>query len=196
MLGRLHSYGIDNDAEAAVMRADVTQAILEAYDSWWRGDVASALQCFHPEALVTVAGDPAQVPFAGEYRGLDGVAAFLARFAGTAAALIPTLSDLIVDGERAVVRWTMPVGATPVPAELQIVDVLRLQQGRILALEEVFDTSAAARLFGPPARAHPERRIARRRSGHAAPPPARPSGRTAPGGDAEPGTNSAPRSGQ
>lgn len=178
------------------MRTDVTQTILEAYDSWWHGDVASALQCFHPEALVMVAGDPAQVPFAGEYRGLDGVAAFLSRFADTAAALIPTLGDLIVDGERAVVRWTMPVGATPVPAELQIVDVLRLQQGRILALDEVFDTSTAARLFGPRARAHLERRIARRRNGQAPTSPARPSGRAAPGGDAEPGAAPAPRPGQ
>jgi ketosteroid isomerase-like protein len=145
------------------MRSDVTQTILEAYDSWWRGDLAGALLCFHPEAQVTVAGNPASVPFAGEYRGRDEVAVFFTRFPRIAPALMPTLNDLMVDGDRAVVRWTLPVVAGSTKAQLQILDVLRFRQGRIVALEQVFDTWAAAQVFGPPAPSRPQRRMARPR---------------------------------
>lgn len=155
------------------MRADVTQTILEAYDSWWHGDTVGALECFHPEALVTVAGNPATVPFAGEYRGRDGVAAFLGQLAESAPPLTPTLDDLMVDGDRAVVRWTLPVVANSTPAELRVIDVIRLRQGRIVALDEVFDTYAAAQLFGQSARARARRRGARCRAGTVAAPPSR-----------------------
>jgi ketosteroid isomerase-like protein len=150
------------------MRTDVTQTILEAYDSWWRGDTASALQCFHPEAVVTVAGNPAKVPFAGEYRGHEGVAAFLARFAGGTPVPSPTLCNLLVDGDRAVVRWTMPVATAAASAELQVVDVVRLQQALIVTLEEVFDTGAVAQLFGSRSRSRSAGAAGRKRKGAAA----------------------------
>ncbi|BAS00384.1 hypothetical protein BV133_2790 [Blastochloris viridis] len=95
-----------------------------------------------------MSGDPETVPLAGDYRGAAGVMAFLARLDATARVLMPTLQDLLIDGDCAVVRWTMPVRSGSVQAELQCVDILRLRQHRIMALEQVFDTSAAAKLFG------------------------------------------------
>jgi ketosteroid isomerase-like protein len=102
------------------------------------------------------------VPFAGEYHGEHGTAAFLARLDGISPPLTPTLGDLMVDGNSAMVRWTMPIRSGSTQAELQFIDLIRLRQGRIVALDQVFDTGAAARLLGAQPLPRPPRRAARR----------------------------------
>ncbi|ALK10966.1 nuclear transport factor 2 family protein [Blastochloris viridis] len=130
-------------------RSDVTQIILEAYDSRWRGDLEAALACFHPEVRISSLGDPEVVPFAGRYNGLDGLKVYLDRLGAWAQPVGPTLQDLIVDGTRAVVRWTMPVrsGRATEPAKLQFIDVVSLDHDLIVAVDQFLDTAAAARLF-------------------------------------------------
>ena len=99
----------DCSGGAPMDRSDVTQIVLEAYDSRWRGDLDGTLACFHPDVKITSLGDPGMVPFAGRYQGLDGLKTYLDRLDAGTRPVVPTLEDLIVDGARAVVRWIMPV---------------------------------------------------------------------------------------
>jgi ketosteroid isomerase-like protein len=131
-------------------RSDVTQIVLEAYDSRWRGDLDGMLACFHPEVRITSLGDPGTVPFAGRYQGLDGLRTYLDRLDARSQSVIPTLEDLIVDGTRAVVRWVLPVqtAQSKDAAALRFIDVVSLDRDLIVALDQFHDTAAAAVLFG------------------------------------------------
>jgi ketosteroid isomerase-like protein len=132
-------------------RSDVTQIVLEAYDSRWRGDLDGTLACFHPDVEITSLGDPGMVPFAGRYQGLDGLRTYLDRLDARSLPEVPTLEDLIVDGARAVVRWAMPVESGRAAATLRFIDVLSLDRHLIVAVEQFHDTAATAALFGIPA---------------------------------------------
>jgi ketosteroid isomerase-like protein len=131
-------------------RSDVTQIVLEAYDNRWRGDLAGTLACFHPDVRITILGDPAVVPFAGRYQGLDGLKTYLDRLDAQARPVAPTLEDLIVDGDRAVVSWTMPIRTASATddAKLRFIDVVCLDSDLIVAVDQFHDTAAAAALFG------------------------------------------------
>jgi ketosteroid isomerase-like protein len=129
-------------------RTATTQTILESYDCRWRNDRDGALACFHSNAKVASFGDTRVVPFAGLYRGLNEVRTYLDRL-DTRAQSVPILQDLIVDGSRGVVRWMMPMQSerAKTAALLQLVDIVTVDQGLIVSVDQFHDTGVAAILF-------------------------------------------------
>ena len=130
-------------------RADITQIVLEAYESQWLGDFDRLLSCFDPQVRLTVAGDAAAFPFAGQYLGHEGLKDYLQRLDLPRRFAVPQLEDLLVDGGRAVVRWAAPLRATGelVLESLRFFDVVTVRDDRIVSLEQFPDTAAAAAAF-------------------------------------------------
>lgn len=131
-------------------RSDITLIVLEAYESQWRGDLENVLNCFDPQAQVTVAGDSAIIPFAGRYVGHAGLKDYLQRMDATNLFAGPQLEELLVDGGRAVVRWAAPVRVKGKRASnrLRFFDFVTIRDERIVSLDQYPDTAAATAAFG------------------------------------------------
>lgn len=131
-------------------RADVTQTVLDLYESFGAGDIDATLARFHPDVVMRISGDPAVVPFAGIYRGRDGVRRFIGLLSAELRWEDFRLDDLMIDGSKAVVRWHAPmtIRRTGKRFVFHLVDHIQVREGTIVALDEWFDTAAAAEVLG------------------------------------------------
>ncbi|MFN8706011.1 MAG: helix-turn-helix domain-containing protein [Planctomyces sp.] len=116
--------------------------------------MVDVIEHFLDENIVFImAGDPAVIPFAGTYHGIEGVRELTRRFFGALQVPdgydhLPHYSytangtDVLVWGKS----WLHPIGQ-PMPEPMPVSHLLRFRNGKMILFDDHFDTHRAAILF-------------------------------------------------
>lgn len=131
-------------------RADVVQLVLEAFESVVRVDIETLVACAHPQVRVRLLGDPALLPFAGEYAGHDGLRTAAHRFFECFEPIDFKLGDMVVEGNQVVFHWrrTVRARATGRVGALRWVHLMTIEDDQVRQVDGYFDTALAATLLG------------------------------------------------
>jgi uncharacterized protein (TIGR02246 family) len=131
--------------------SDTTRAAIESYmQAIQRGDEDALAAAFHPDATWWL---PGALPVSRTWQGREAIlgeflTSVMAQFEPGSVAF--TTRSVIVDGERAVLEWT--VRARTVRGEDYANDYLAVfeyRDGRIAAVREYMDTGVMARVLFP-----------------------------------------------
>lgn len=89
---------------------ELNRSIMERfYAAGPRGDIETMMDCLADDIVIY---EPAYLPFGGEYRGKDGLAAIYAAVAQLADVSQFKIHDVLVDGNRAFATGGYPVNDT------------------------------------------------------------------------------------
>ncbi|PQO48212.1 helix-turn-helix domain-containing protein [Blastopirellula marina] len=102
-----------------------------------------------PEAVFRVAGDPRDIPFAGEHHGIDEIRRTFDLFFSVLE--VPphdfaSCYQYICQGPDAVVwgdSWIHPIGR-PLKEPIRVTNLLRFRRGKLIFLDDCYDTAAGA----------------------------------------------------
>jgi ketosteroid isomerase-like protein len=109
------------------------------------GSAAIAKHCA-ADCELRIIGDPVLIPFARRHSGIEEVAALIAGIDMEFEMLNQDIVELLVDGDRAAVRWlsTSRHRGTGAWVSVEALDHLILRHGKIASVTEFFDTAAIA----------------------------------------------------
>ena len=108
-----------------------------------------------PEVVFRIAGNPTEIPFAGEHHGIEAVRQSFHTFFSVLE--VPnhdfeTCFQYISQGPNAIIwgqSWIHPIGR-PLPAPIQISNLLKFRRGKLVFLDDCYDTAAGAACLNPP----------------------------------------------
>jgi ketosteroid isomerase-like protein len=102
---------------------------------------------FADDAELRIIGDPVTIPFARRHAGREEVAALINKIDMEFAIEDFGIVDMLVDGDRAAVRWIASSRhrGTGAWITVEALDHVVLRDGRISSITEYFDTAATAR---------------------------------------------------
>ena len=126
---------------------DRTEAMLRA---WWERRVAAGGvavdEHFTADGELHLVGDPETIPFARHHAGAAEVRALVEQIDMEFAWVRSVVGDVLVSGDRAAVHWMADVRhrGTGAQGRVQAFDHYTLQNGRIRAMTEFFDTASTA----------------------------------------------------
>jgi len=123
-------------------------------------DLVDHISDFLDEDVVfRIAGDPAQIPFAGEHSGIEAVRNAFAIFFSILE--VPQNHDynqgyqVMGQGPNAIIwgeSWIHPIGM-PLEKPIRVSNLLKFQRGKLVFLDDCYDTAAgAASIQGAPSR--------------------------------------------
>jgi len=129
-------------------RDSIEQLIKTAYDARVRGDVDGVVQHFADGATFALAGCPVSSPVPMSVCGAEplrnAMAGLVHAFSFSDVEPVTT----VIEGDRAVVHWKARVRATATgqEAETEFVDILRVENGKIVSFKQFVDTALASRM--------------------------------------------------
>jgi ketosteroid isomerase-like protein len=129
-------------------RDSIEQLIKTAYDARVRGDIDAVVQHFADGATFSLAGCPASSSVAMSVCGAqplrDAMAGLVQSFAFSDMEPVTT----VIEGDQAVIHWKARVRATATgqEAETEFVDILRVENGKIVSFKQFVDTALASRM--------------------------------------------------
>lgn len=102
-----------------------------------------------PEVVFRIAGNPAEIPFAGEHHGIDAVRQSFKIFFSVLE--VPEHDfekcfQYIGQGPNAIIwgeSWIHPIGR-PLQSPIQISNLLKFRRGKLIFLDDCYDTAAGA----------------------------------------------------
>jgi ketosteroid isomerase-like protein len=102
---------------------------------------------FSEDGELRIIGDPVTIPFARRHSGREEVAALISSIDMEFAIEAFEIVDLLVDGDRAAVRWVASARHRGTGARINVeaLNHVLLRDGRIHSITEFFDTAATAR---------------------------------------------------
>lgn len=131
-------------------RTEIHKLVLSAYDARVAGDLERTLSYFHPDAEFAVNGAGTDFPRLGERaKGAAAVRAVLADMIKAFRLDNWRSTSLTVEDCSAVLTWRADVvfTATGASETLDVVDVIRFQDGKIISLQQHTDTAKLAKLL-------------------------------------------------
>ena len=125
------------------------QVVRQAYDAFRRGDIQGVLDLVAEDADWYHPGPPDTIPFAGRYRGRDGVAQFFERLGGAEEAELFEPQEFFASGDRVVAlgRYRGRVRATGRTDDVEWAHVFTVRNGKIVSHRQYSDTAAAAEAY-------------------------------------------------
>lgn len=122
-----------------------TELVLKMYDAFSRGDIQTILNSVSEDIHWETPG-PKIVPYAGSYRGVDGVKQFFADLGGGQQNQKLTTDEVIAQGDTVVTtgRYNCQIKATGKRLDTWIVHVFTIQNGRVTRFLDYGDTAAMA----------------------------------------------------
>lgn len=111
------------------------------------GDMETAMDCIHPDCEWIYRGDDS-IPFAGEYNGREGVMDYLMKFGG-AMEILSFEPELTVDNDLVILRAKEHNRhrASGKEIHLEVTQIYKVKDGKIIHFQEFVDSSAIAGLF-------------------------------------------------
>ncbi|MEW4562812.1 helix-turn-helix transcriptional regulator [Bremerella sp. JC770] len=135
----------------------LAQRYLDALHIHQANLVDHILDFLHEDVVFRIAGDPSQIPFAGEHIGVDAVRTAFGIFFSVLE--VPADHDynknfqVMGQGPNAVIwgeSWIHPIGR-PMPQPIRTSNLLMFKRGKLVLLDDCYDTAAgAARLKDTP----------------------------------------------
>lgn len=114
------------------------------------GDFDTFLSCFHEDCELVIIGATDFVPFAGSYRGRQGVRDYLDRVNAHFRIVDLTVKAILLEGARLAVRLNICVHLTAQALEssYDVMHRLTLRDGLVESLTQFADTASTATAFG------------------------------------------------
>jgi haloalkane dehalogenase len=124
------------------------ETILHFAGAVMKGNMELAMSMIHPEVTWKYAGDKEAVPFAGEYKGREGVMQFLGMF-NEECEIIEFEPDLIWDEDKIILRVEEinKSRKTGKQGTISVTQVYKIRYGQIIEFQEYADTSTMATLL-------------------------------------------------
>lgn len=124
---------------------DNTRVVQEAYQSFKSGDVRSFLNRLAAD-VEWILPEMAQVPFAGTWRGRQGVEKFLATLGSTQEVVEFQPEQFVAQGDTVIVlgRFVMRVKATGRTSRSEWAHVWTIRRGEVAVVREYVDTAAVS----------------------------------------------------
>ena len=128
----------------------LAQRYLDALHVHKQNALDHLLDFVHEDIVFRIAGDPAQIPFAGEHVGLDAVRHMFHIFFGVLE--VPSDHDynqgyqVMGQGPNAIIwgeSWIHPVGQ-PMEHPIRVSNLLMFRRGKLVFLDDCYDTAAGA----------------------------------------------------
>jgi ketosteroid isomerase-like protein len=123
------------------------EAVLHFFSFVTQGDVQGALSIIHPDCEWVYSG-PDSIPFAGTYKGPDGVAEYLMKF-NDACEIVEFNPEMCWDDDK-IIMTAKEVNKSRVTDKSITVDVtqiFKVRFGQIVSFQEYADTATMATLF-------------------------------------------------
>ncbi|CAM5771743.1 hypothetical protein LMIY3S_03611 [Labrys miyagiensis] len=131
-------------------RAEIEAFLREMYAHRFAGNVESIMAGFGAEPRFRVAGDEVLGVLSTEVRGVDALRAMMQQLVDNWDWSEYQIQSVIVDGDRAVVHGSGPMLFTPTGQryETETLDLIRLEDGKIVEFLQFLDTHLLARVVG------------------------------------------------
>ncbi|MFC0253632.1 nuclear transport factor 2 family protein [Massilia consociata] len=128
---------------------DNKRLVLEGYELFKKGDIASLLERCHDDAVWS-GPDSDIVPYAGDYHGKHEIARFFQKLDKASAATRFEIRECIAEGDKVVVigEATWMVRASGRSYDSPWAHVFTLRDGKVARFETIYDIAAAERAFG------------------------------------------------
>ena len=130
---------------------DRVEAIIRgAYEARTRGDLDAVMRHFADGATFSLSGSPAASPVPTAASGRAAIREVLRRLLEGFEFSQMKPVTILVDGERAAVHWHVKVRAVSsgYEAETDILDLVRVQDGKITDFRQFADTALINRMIG------------------------------------------------
>lgn len=133
-------------SDRALIERTIRQLLLQRS----RDDIESMLSVAHPDIVYTVRGARKVYPYSGRHQGIEEIRRILTIAITEYDNLGSVIHTIAVDGAVVVIERTTTLRhrGTNAVAEIDIVDILRFKDGRIIELSEHADTLALEQLSG------------------------------------------------
>lgn len=131
-------------------RNAIEQVIRAAYEARTRGDVDDVVRHFADNAVFSVSGSPAASPVPLVATGREAIREVLRRLVDGFDFREVILVTMLVDGPQAAFHWHVRVAAraTGEEAVTDILDLVRMEEGRIVSFRQFADTALINRMIG------------------------------------------------
>ena len=123
---------------------DNTEHVTKIFEAFGRGDIPYILDQLTEDARFVSHLDPI-VPWAGEFKGKDGVAGFFQALGSSVEVADHPVADIVADGDTVVATGevTFRVRATGKPGSSSWVYIFKLANGRVHSYDQYNDTRLA-----------------------------------------------------
>jgi len=123
------------------------EAVLHFFSFVLKGDVENALSIIHPECEWVYNG-PDCIPFAGKYKGPEGVAEYLSKF-NDACEIVDFKPEMHWDDDKIIMvaKEVNHGRASGKEISLDVTQIFKVRFGQIVSFQEYADTATMATLF-------------------------------------------------
>ena len=119
------------------------------YANFESGNIAGVMDVFDPSITFTHHGPREQIPFAGEWNGLEGTSEFFQTFGGTVEPVFVNLKRIVASGDQVVVmiNESYRVRATGKEYVTDVAHIWTVIDGKVTRFDELYDSAAIAEAF-------------------------------------------------
>ena len=119
------------------------------YANFETGNIPGVMAVFDPAIRFTHHGPREQIPFAGEWQGLDGVGQFFETFGGAVEPVFVNVKGIVASGDQVVVliNESYKVRSTGKEYVTDVVHIWTVNNGKVVQFDELYDSAAIADAF-------------------------------------------------
>lgn len=130
-------------------KASVEEFVREIYAARMKGDVDAVMDHCHSGIAFSIAGSPTASPVPLFVTGIGPVREALNRLVSAFEFHDAEILNVIAEGEEAAVHWRVRVRspATGQEAVTELVDLVRIRDGKLVSLKQFADTALAGSLL-------------------------------------------------
>jgi ketosteroid isomerase-like protein len=127
---------------------DVDKLIRDAYAARRLGDVDAVLACFTDQPVFAIAGSTDASPVACRADCSNSLRNALTQLVSAFEFVDQDIRSILVDGDKAAVHWHGRIRSsrTGEEADTEVLDLIRVENGKIASFTQFCDTALAARL--------------------------------------------------
>jgi|TARA_B110000444_G_scaffold251771_1_gene280108 haloalkane dehalogenase len=121
------------------------------YANFEAGNIEGVLANFHPDIKFTHHGPRDQIPFAGEWNGIEGAGQMLLTFAETVEPVFVNVKDITASGNKVIVsiNESYKVKATGKVYVTDVAHIWTIEGETVVQFDELYDSAAIANAFLP-----------------------------------------------
>jgi ketosteroid isomerase-like protein len=119
------------------------------YANFETGNIPAILATFDEGIKWIHHGPREQIPFAGEWNGVEGAGQMLQTFAETVEPVFMNVIDIVASGDKVVVQIneSYRVKATGKAYVTEVVHIWTIRDGKVIRFDELYDSAAIAEAF-------------------------------------------------
>lgn len=119
------------------------------YANFETGNIPAILALFDPEIKFTHHGPREQIPFAGQWHGVEGAGQMFQTFAETVEPVFVNVQGIVASDDKVVVQIneSYRVKATGKEYVTEVVHIWTIRDDKVVQFDELYDSAAIAAAF-------------------------------------------------